>query len=100
MKFENRTFTPIKDWRFDDWQGYDDNFSLYVVVIAMLRMYSCGERKSENMDQEMKDILVKVADYAENEKKVLTKRMGAMTAGLVFCIFLGCCTKFRMYLPL
>lgn len=49
-----------------------------------------GERKCEAMNQEMKDTLEKVADYAGEEKKRLAKRMCAMTAGtlLLFCAFL------------
>ena len=49
-----------------------------------------GERKSEKMDQETKDTLKKVADYAENEKKMLAKRMCDMTAAalVLFAAFL------------
>lgn len=34
-----------------------------------------GERKSENMNQNEKDTLRKVADYAENEKDIIMKRV-------------------------
>lgn len=34
-----------------------------------------GERKSENMTEEMKDTLVKVADYSETEKENLIKKL-------------------------
>ncbi len=40
-----------------------------------------GERKSENMDKETKETLKKVADYADAEKKRLSKKMADMTAG-------------------
>ena len=40
-----------------------------------------GERKCVNMQQETKDTLKKVAAYAENERKMLAKRMADMTAG-------------------
>ena len=33
-----------------------------------------GERKSENMDQETKDTLMRAADYAEQDKKRLKKK--------------------------
>ena len=39
------------------------------------------ERKSENVNEEAKDTLKKVADYAETEKKMLAKKMCKMTAG-------------------
>ena len=34
-----------------------------------------GERKSENMNKEEKEVLLKVADYAENEKDTLMRRV-------------------------
>ena len=46
-----------------------------------------GERKSENMDQETKDTLMKAADYAEQDKKRLKKKMLDMMAGVL--IWLG-----------
>ena len=45
-----------------------------------------GERKSENLNKEAKDTLKMVADYAETEKKLLAKRMCAMTAGAVLLL--------------
>lgn len=39
-----------------------------------------GERKQVNMDTETKDTLKKVADYAEEERKMLARRMWDMTA--------------------
>ena len=41
-----------------------------------------GERKSENMNQETKDTLMKAADYAEQDKKRLKKKMLDMMAGV------------------
>ena len=51
-----------------------------------------GERKSENMNREEKDTLLKVADYAEKEKDILMKRVriiscvgfGALLLALLF----------------
>lgn len=40
-----------------------------------------GERKSEIMDNETKDTLKKVAEYAEEEKKKLKNKLTNMTAG-------------------
>jgi transcriptional regulator with XRE-family HTH domain len=42
-----------------------------------------GERKSENMDQELKETLLKVADYTELEKKKVA-HVGNFTFGLMF----------------
>ena len=48
-----------------------------------------GERKSENMDQETKDTLKKIAEYTAEEQKKLKNKMIDMMAGavilLVFC---------------
>ena len=46
-----------------------------------------GERKQMNMDTETKDTLKKVADYAEEERKMLARRMWDMTAA--GCIMYG-----------
>lgn len=40
-----------------------------------LREILDGERKMEHMDKEMKETVLKVADYSNNEKSRLTKRM-------------------------
>lgn len=49
-----------------------------------------GERKSEIMDTEMKDTLVHVAEYAENEKNTLLKRVRAISiCGLMGFICVG-----------
>ena len=45
-----------------------------------------GERKSENMDQETKDTLMKAADYAEQDKKRLKKKMLDMMAGVLLLL--------------
>lgn len=45
-----------------------------------------GERKSENMEKETKDILMKVADYADQENKRLKKKMMNLTAGVLFLL--------------
>ncbi len=45
-----------------------------------------GERKSENMDQETKDTLLKAADYADQEKKRLKKKMLDMMAGVLLLL--------------
>ena len=51
-----------------------------------------GERKSESMDNETKETLKKVAEYTEEEKKKLKRRMADMMMGaivlLVFCALL------------
>lgn len=38
-----------------------------------------GERKSEIMEKENKETLLKVADYAQNEKKLAVRRRGIIT---------------------
>ena len=49
-----------------------------------------GERKSENMDQETKDTLMRAADYAEQDKKRLKKKMlGMMTGVLLLLAFVS-----------
>lgn len=50
-----------------------------------------GERKCEEMNQQEKETLKKVADYAEEEKKMLAKRMMDMTGGatILFAAFLA-----------
>ncbi len=35
-----------------------------------------GERKNENMDKKTEETMVKIADYNENEKKLLARRVG------------------------
>lgn len=51
-----------------------------------------GERKSEIMEKEKKETLLKVADYAENEKKLAVKRRGITTfigAVIIFAFLLA-----------
>ena len=45
-----------------------------------------GERKSENMDNETKNTLKKVAEYSETEKKILKKRLISMTLGTMILL--------------
>lgn len=40
-----------------------------------LRELIDGERKSEQMDKELKETVLKVADYSNEEKQVIMKRM-------------------------
>ena len=49
-----------------------------------------GERKSESMDKEMKETVLKVADYSNHEKKKLARRMCYLfVAGLIaFTIYM------------
>ena len=49
-----------------------------------------GERRSENMDEEMKETVLKVADYSNEEKQKLSKRMCALFAAgaVLFTIYL------------
>lgn len=48
-----------------------------------------GERKSENMDNEAKDTLKKVAEYAAQENKKLKYKMIDMMAGSAILILFG-----------
>ena len=49
-----------------------------------LRELLDGERKSEKMDKELEDTVRKVADYSNDEKQKITKRMHILfIAGLV-----------------
>ncbi len=41
-----------------------------------------GERKSENMDNETKETLIKVAEYSEKEKSKLKMKMWDMSIGV------------------
>ena len=46
-----------------------------------------GERKSENMDKEMKETLVKVSEYSDSEKKSKAKKINLFFAlGLVLIL--------------
>ncbi len=72
------------------------------VLIELADLYSVdirelidGERKSENMDQEIKDTLVKAADYADQEKGRLKKKMLDMMGGVLILL---CFTSLLRYL--
>ena len=62
-----------------------------------------GERKSENMDRETKETLKKVAEYTEEEKKKLKRRMADMMLGtvalLIFCALLFESNGFGGWIP-
>ena len=52
-----------------------------------------GERKSEEMDKEVKDTVLKVAEYSNEDKLKITKRMhvlfiGGLIAGVLYMILL------------
>ncbi len=55
-----------------------------------LREILSGERKSEHMNQELKETVLQVADYSSEEKTRLLRRMhGLFIAGLIgFAVFL------------
>ena len=55
-----------------------------------LREILCGERKSESMNEELKETVLQVADYSNEEKARLLRRMhGLFLAGLIgFAAFL------------
>ena len=53
-----------------------------------LRELLDGERKSEQMDQELKETVLKVADYSNEEKAKITKRIHVLfIAGCISFIF-------------
>lgn len=56
-----------------------------------LREILSGERKSENMDQELKETVLQVADYSSEEKNRMLRRMHWLfIAGLIgFAVFLA-----------
>ena len=68
-----------------------------------LREIIDGERKSENMDNETKETLKKVAEYTEEEKKKLKRRLADMMIGaavlLVFCVLLFESNGFGGWIP-
>lgn len=56
-----------------------------------------GERKSTNMNEEMKDTLIKVAEYTNAEKEKLMKELSVMAAAsTVFFIMLGIIISFNL----
>lgn len=59
-----------------------------------------GERKSEKMNQEEKETMTLVADYAENERNILLKRLRNVSiVGLVAMIVLVVLTRSNIHLP-
>ncbi len=52
-----------------------------------------GERKSENMDKETKDTLVQVAQYVDEEKNELKKKMLDMSLGAALLLVFGLLLK-------
>ncbi|WP_455717965.1 helix-turn-helix domain-containing protein, partial [Anaerosporobacter sp.] len=54
-----------------------------------LRELLDGERKSEQMDKELKETVLKVADYSNEEKAKITKRM--------HLLFIAGCVTFVIY---
>lgn len=56
-----------------------------------LRELLNGERKSEKMDKELEETVMKVAEYSNNEKEIITKRMhilfiGGLIASIIYTI--------------
>ncbi|WP_273399649.1 helix-turn-helix domain-containing protein [Traorella massiliensis] len=52
-----------------------------------LRELLDGERKGDKMDKEMEEVVLKVADYSNEEKKKLTRRMHVLfIAGLLAAV--------------
>ena len=56
-----------------------------------LRELLDGERKSEKMNKELEETVLKVADYSNEEKQKLTRRMhllfiGGLVAAIIFCV--------------
>ena len=62
-----------------------------------------GERKSENMDNETKDTLKKVAEYTEQEhkqnKKKMIDMMGASAILILFCAVLTGTDRWNGFIP-
>ena len=55
-----------------------------------LRELLDGERRSENMNEEMKETVLKVADYSNEEKKKLSRKMCALfiAGAILFSIYM------------
>ena len=60
-----------------------------------IREIICGERKSENMDKELKDTLVTVADYANNENGKIMQSAVNMT--IITSVIFGIVTPIIYY---
>ena len=55
-----------------------------------------GERKSENMDKEMKETLVKVSEYSDSEKKTKAKKVNFLFAlGLILILIATFNSQFK-----
>ncbi len=61
-----------------------------------IREIICGERKSENMDKELKDTLVTVADYTNNENGKIMQSAVNMT--IITSVIFGIVTPIIVYL--
>ena len=60
-----------------------------------IREIICGERKSENMDKELKDTLVTVADYANNENGKIMQ--SAVNMAIITSVIFGIVTPIIYY---
>ncbi|MBR6622394.1 MAG: helix-turn-helix transcriptional regulator [Ruminococcus sp.] len=61
-----------------------------------IREIICGERKSENMDKELKDTLVTVADYTNNENGKIMQ--SAVNMAIITSVIFGIVTPIIIYL--
>ncbi len=60
-----------------------------------IREIICGERKSENMDKELKDTLVTVADYTNNENGKIMQ--SAVNMAIITSVIFGIVTSIIFY---
>jgi len=60
-----------------------------------IREIICGERKSENMDKELKDTLVTVADYTNNENGKIMQ--SAVNMAIITSVIFGIVTPIIFY---
>ena len=56
-----------------------------------LRELLNGERKSEKMDKDLEETVMKVAEYSNNEKEIITRRMhilfiGGLIASILYTV--------------
>ena len=57
-----------------------------------------GERKSDNMNEDLKETLEMVADYTAAEKEKLTKELKTMVSGMIFLfLVLAVILSFHLY---
>ena len=59
-----------------------------------IREIICGERKSENMDKELKDTLVTVADYTNNENGKIMQ--SAVNMAIITSVIFGIVTNYLL----